>query len=178
MDYCAEVSYIRCNNGYRLPMEITFARMDNPRQVFILHMRMPHDVYFTVTDLVCNKGQCERRNKGFNVNARCILKMDKKSWWHTLQHFIHDHMGGMPSWPFAPKIKNNFLRSCSNPGYEFESNASGRLKKAIQCKEDKLMDKLDEKQLLEAIDKLLEECDELMDQYPGEETPLEAMDKL
>ncbi|GFQ82909.1 hypothetical protein TNCT_346601 [Trichonephila clavata] len=64
MDYCAEVSYIRCNNGYRLPMEIAFARVDNPRQVFILHMRMPHDVYFTVTDLVCNKGQCERRNKG------------------------------------------------------------------------------------------------------------------
>ncbi|GFQ88190.1 hypothetical protein TNCT_361891 [Trichonephila clavata] len=39
------------------------------------------------------------------------------------------------------------------------------------------MDKLDEKQLLEAIDKFLEQCDELMDQYPGEETPLEAMDK-
>ncbi|GFQ82906.1 hypothetical protein TNCT_346591 [Trichonephila clavata] len=39
------------------------------------------------------------------------------------------------------------------------------------------MDKLDEKQLLEAIDKLLEECDELMDQYPGEEIRLEAMDK-
>ncbi|GFY55249.1 hypothetical protein TNIN_321941 [Trichonephila inaurata madagascariensis] len=84
MDYCAEVSYIRCNNDYRLQMEIAFARVDNPRQLFILHMRMPRDVYFTVKDLVCNKGQCESRNKAFNVNARCILKMDKESWWHTL----------------------------------------------------------------------------------------------
>ncbi|GFQ67469.1 hypothetical protein TNCT_641641 [Trichonephila clavata] len=115
----------------------------------------------------------------------------------------------MPSWPFAPKIKNNFLRirwirkrlhcepfrrkSCllHNRLVSFPCaakaartlamnwNRTPRLdsKKVIQCKEDKPMDKLDEKQLLAAIDKLLEECDELMDQYPGEETPLEAMDK-
>ncbi|GFY61727.1 uncharacterized protein TNIN_226331 [Trichonephila inaurata madagascariensis] len=94
MDYCAEVSYIRCNNGYKLPMEIAFACVNNPRQVFILHMRMPHDVHFTVADLVCNKSQCVRiRNKAYNVHARCILKMDKESWWHTLQHFIQDQMG-------------------------------------------------------------------------------------
>ncbi|GFQ80500.1 hypothetical protein TNCT_266441 [Trichonephila clavata] len=53
------------------------------------------------------------------------------------------------------------------------------------------MDKMDDKELLEAIDKLLEQCDELMDQYPSEvidklleqcdelidQYPLEAMDK-
>ncbi|GFR01705.1 uncharacterized protein TNCT_379511 [Trichonephila clavata] len=93
MDYCAEVSFIRCNNGCKLPMEIAFAQVDKPRQVFILHMRMPHDVYFTIADLVCNKSQLEGRNKAFNVNARCILKMDNESWWHTLQQFIHDQMG-------------------------------------------------------------------------------------
>ncbi|GFY55659.1 hypothetical protein TNIN_424421 [Trichonephila inaurata madagascariensis] len=74
-------------------MEIAFSRVENPCQVFILHMRMPHDVHFMVADLVCNKGQCERRrNKAYNVHTRCILKMDKESWWHTLQHFIHDQM--------------------------------------------------------------------------------------
>ncbi|GFV82851.1 hypothetical protein TNCV_1178661 [Trichonephila clavipes] len=46
--------------------------------------------------------------------------------------------------------------------------------------EEKPMDKLDEDKLLEAIDELLEQCDKLMDQYPGEERsnePLEPMDK-
>ncbi|GFR16773.1 hypothetical protein TNCT_688861 [Trichonephila clavata] len=56
-------------------------------------MRMPHDVYFTIADLVCNKGQLDGRNKAFNVNARCILKMDNESWWHTLQKCIYDQMG-------------------------------------------------------------------------------------
>ncbi|GFR19954.1 hypothetical protein TNCT_325841 [Trichonephila clavata] len=214
MDYCAEVSYIRCNNGYRLPMEIAFARVDNPLQVFILHMRMLHDVYFTVTDLVCNKGQCERRNKGFNVNARCILKMDKEPWWHTLQHFIHDHMGWDAQLAVRSKNQKQFFKKVGgfrnvcivsppvgnhvygcihfhNQLFSFPCaakaartlamnlNRTPRVdsKKAIQCKEDKPMDKLDEKQFSEAIDKHLEECDELMDQYPGEETPLEAMDK-
>ncbi|GFQ87403.1 hypothetical protein TNCT_687991 [Trichonephila clavata] len=70
MYYCAEVSFIRCNTGCKLPMEIAFAQADKLRQVFILHMRMPHDVYFTIADLVCNKGQLDGRNKAFNVNAR------------------------------------------------------------------------------------------------------------
>ncbi|GFS82848.1 hypothetical protein TNCV_288901 [Trichonephila clavipes] len=110
MDYCAEVSYIRCNNGCRLPMEIAFARVDNPHKVFILHMRMPHDVYFTVKDLVYNKSQCERRNKIFNVNARRILKMDMESWWHTLQHFIQDQMGWDAQLAVRSKNQKQFLR--------------------------------------------------------------------
>ncbi|GFQ77195.1 hypothetical protein TNCT_22171 [Trichonephila clavata] len=50
----------------------------------------------------------------------------------------------------------------------------------IQCKEDKPMDKMDDKELLEAIDKLLEQCDELMNQYPSEaiDTLLEQCDEL
>ncbi|GFQ81863.1 hypothetical protein TNCT_244631 [Trichonephila clavata] len=39
------VSFIRCNNGCKLPMS-AFAQVDKA-SVFILHMqRMPHDVYF------------------------------------------------------------------------------------------------------------------------------------
>ncbi|GFR05100.1 hypothetical protein TNCT_682191 [Trichonephila clavata] len=42
------------------------------------------------------------------------------------------------------------------------------------------MDKMDDKELLEAIDKLLEQCDELMNQYPSEaiDTLLEQCDEL
>ncbi|GFW57879.1 hypothetical protein TNCV_3473821 [Trichonephila clavipes] len=111
MDYCAEVSYIRCNNGCRLPMEIAFARVNNPHQVFILHMRMLHNVYFTVKDLVCNKSQCERRNKTFNVIARRILKMDMESWWHTLQHFIHDQMGWDAQLAVRSKNQKHFFKT-------------------------------------------------------------------
>ncbi|GFQ71432.1 hypothetical protein TNCT_360621 [Trichonephila clavata] len=108
MDYCAEVSYIRCNNGYRLPIEIAFARVDNPRQVFILHMRMPHDVYFTVTNLVCNKGQCERHNKGFNVNARCILKMDRVLVAHSTTFYSRPYGMGCQVGRSLPKSKTIF----------------------------------------------------------------------
>ncbi|GFQ86757.1 hypothetical protein TNCT_614871 [Trichonephila clavata] len=218
MDYCAEVSYIRCNNGYKLPMEIAFARVDNPRKVYILHMRMPHDVYFTIDDLVCNKNQCERRcNTAFNVYAKCILKMNKESWWHTLQRFIHDHMGWDAQLAVRSQNQKQFFKKVGgfrnvcivnlpvrNPFYgcihyhnrlvsfpcaakaartlAMQLNRTPRVdsKKTIQCKEDKPMDKMDDKELLEAIDKLLEQCDELMNQYPSEaiDTLLEQCDEL
>ncbi|GFV31334.1 hypothetical protein TNCV_4523611 [Trichonephila clavipes] len=111
MDYCFKVSYIRCNNGYRLPMEIAFACVDNTRHVYILHMRMPLGVHFMVADLVCNKGQCKLRgNKVYNVNAKCILKMDKETWWHTLQHFIHDQMGWDAQLAVCSKNQKQFFK--------------------------------------------------------------------
>ncbi|GFW00114.1 hypothetical protein TNCV_3569011 [Trichonephila clavipes] len=74
-------------------------------------MRMPHDVHFTVANLVCNKGQCERRrNKAYNVHLRCILKMDKESWWHTLQHFIHDQMGWDAQLAVRSKNQKQFFK--------------------------------------------------------------------
>ncbi|GFW63900.1 hypothetical protein TNCV_706061 [Trichonephila clavipes] len=109
MDYCAEVSYIRCNNGYKLPMEIAFACVDIPRQVFILHMRMPHDVHFTVADLVCNKGQCERhRNKAYNVHARCILKMDRVLVVHAITFYSRPDGLGCPVGCSLQKSKQFF----------------------------------------------------------------------
>ncbi|GFS67069.1 uncharacterized protein NPIL_230121 [Nephila pilipes] len=95
MDYCAEVSWVRCMNGCRLPMEVAFARIEKPREVYILQMRMPCDVFFTVNDLISTKSLTKRAacQSIYKVVPKCIVKMEKDTWCYTIQQFVHDRMG-------------------------------------------------------------------------------------
>ncbi|CAL1301609.1 unnamed protein product [Larinioides sclopetarius] len=105
VEYTAEVAWIKYLDGQsRLPLEISFADVRDPKRVYILRMALTESMKwtrFSFRDLAVNKGlmrNADRLHSRFKVEPEnmvmptILVTMTEFDWQYTLRKFVLDHL--------------------------------------------------------------------------------------
>ncbi|GBL58217.1 hypothetical protein AVEN_97259-1 [Araneus ventricosus] len=92
--YCAEVAWMKCLDGLKLPLEVAFASIHDPDIVHIVEICLPMNLGMTLRDMAETKGYAGYKDRYANLLHRRperklpptrIIKLDMEGWLPKLE---------------------------------------------------------------------------------------------